>query len=768
MKKGKKLVSFLVNFYTISITIVFLATSCYLFVASSDLKKPELVKNPEIYASEIYDINGNVIQKVGKSQGQIKYEELPQSLLNAIVAIEDTTFFYHDGVDIHRVFGSIFHNIFSSNIQGASTITQQLARNLFLTSDKTFERKIKELLLSLSLESEYDKKEILEMYFNRVNFDPVYPGICYASSKFFNKKVQDLSLVESATLAGLVQSPSAIEPFKHPEKTNARKNLVISRMKNLNLISENEYILAINTHVEDILYQKNISEDTLPYQAYIDAVYEETYKLTGLDPYSDQLKIYTYMEPTAQIIADEIQNGNIVNFSDEIVQIGAALIKNESGQVAAIIGGRNYNGRRLFNRAYDKKVMPASTIKPVFEYLLAVEKLDYHRAKTLLDEETFYLNGTPLKNAGNNYVGKITFQDAFGYSKNTTAINALNELTKKYGENYLEDYLNNIGLMDEGPYTESYGLGGMTEGISLINLAASYRMIAKDGTYIKPSLISKICTHDGKILYENKNKESKIVNEETSNIIREMLLYNVDNGYNGLDQIKLNGIKVGGKTGTGQYPLSICKKYGFPINCDKDSLVVGFTEEYSLAVWSGFDKPEENKKSYFYKGDNRKKISKNIFKEMMKKLANKKSFAESNNLFHTNVVKFADDLYYPNDLIPKEYQMMTTLPNYKDIEIYPLPIEYSPQGVLFEYDDRYIIKMSNELINDEVYKKIYGNIGYHVSYNDKKFFTTENEIVIYKDENIDNIKIKIGYEELITSEKELVFDFQNYFDDFFI
>lgn len=389
MKKGKKLVSFLVNFYTISITIVFLATSCYLFVASSDLKKPELVKNPEIYASEIYDINGNVIQKVGKSQGQIKYEELPQSLLNAIVAIEDTTFFYHDGVDIHRVFGSIFHNIFSSNIQGASTITQQLARNLFLTSDKTFERKIKELLLSLSLESEYDKKEILEMYFNRVNFDPVYPGICYASSKFFNKKVQDLSLVESATLAGLVQSPSAIEPFKHPEKANARKNLVISRMKNLNLISENEYILAINTHVEDILYQKNISEDTLPYQAYIDAVYEETYKLTGLDPYSDQLKIYTYMEPTAQIIADEIQNGNIVNFSDEIVQIGAALIKNESGQVAAIIGGRNYNGRRLFNRAYDKKVMPASTIKPVFEYLLAVEKLDYHRAKTLLDEETF-------------------------------------------------------------------------------------------------------------------------------------------------------------------------------------------------------------------------------------------------------------------------------------------------------------------------------------------------------------------------------------------
>lgn len=154
--------------------------------------------------------------------------------------------------------------------------------------------------------------------------------------------------------------------------------------------------------------------------------------------------------------------------------------------------------------------MPASTIKPVFEYLLAVEKLDYHRAKTLLDEETFYLNGTPLKNAGNNYVGKITFQDAFGYSKNTTAINALNELTKKYGENYLEDYLNNIGLMDEGPYTESYGLGGMTEGISLINLAASYRMIAKDGTYIKPSLISKICTHDGKYYTKIKIKKVKL------------------------------------------------------------------------------------------------------------------------------------------------------------------------------------------------------------------------------------------------------------------
>ena len=190
----------------------------------NNLNNPDIVKNPEINYSKFYDKNGNLIKSLGDTKNSyIKYEDIPKTLIDALVSIEDLSFFEHDGFDVKRISSSLLNNLMGKNIEGASTITQQLSKNLFLTSEKTMTRKIDELLLSIKLENKYSKEEILEFYFNMVYFDPVVPGIVNACKKFFNKYPSVLTLSECATIVGLVKSPSNLNPLKYPDRADERK-----------------------------------------------------------------------------------------------------------------------------------------------------------------------------------------------------------------------------------------------------------------------------------------------------------------------------------------------------------------------------------------------------------------------------------------------------------------------------------------------------------------------------------------------------------------
>lgn len=757
--------------YCFLITSVFVSGGIYLLLEYQKLDDPELVKMPSTYASRIYDTNGDLIKKIGSDEGHVEYEDLPKCLLDAIVAIEDTSFYYHDGVDIHRVFGSIFHNLTSdSSLQGASTLTQQLARNLFLTSDQTLLRKVKELLLSFKLESTYEKEVILEFYFNNVHFDPVVPGISYASSKFFNKDVKELTLTEAATLVGLVKSPTAYQPFNHPEAANKRKNIVIREMYKNSFITKNECDHALAVSVESLLFHQKKSQEVLPYQAYLDVVYEECKRLTGLDPYSSSINVYTYMDPALQKSVDEIQSGTSIKFEDDLQQFGLALMENESGVIKAVGGGREYEGARLFNRAYDKKVGPASTIKPIFEYLLAAESLGYHRAKTLIDEETYYLSGESLKNAGNSYSGPLTLLDSIGYSKNTTAIQTLNSLTRMHGEDYLVNYLKEINMMDSGPYTESYGLGGMTEGVNLISLSAAYAMLANGGIYQEPALIESITDASGKVIYQHESKKKRVVSEEAAYIIYDILVQMVEGDYSALGRVKVKDIEIAAKTGTGPYDNSIIKRYSYPTYADRDSFVVGCTPDYSLAVWSGFDLPLENQKSYFGRNDTRRQITKTIFKTMIKKAANTKKTVEiPRNLFKTNVVKYVDQLYYANDLIPSSYTMSTYLKSYEDIEVYPLPTLVKPEVTIYEFENEFQLNFLPPGEEDSLYKRIYGELGHFVKVNDDEpVFVKDSRYTIFRDREIKSIEVFTGYRTLDKLYSDpVVFRFGNIFDSVF-
>jgi len=756
-KSRSKVFKFISSSLLLLITIFTAGIGIYLGISYQNLEDSKLIKRPDAKPSKIFDNNSYLVQSIGKDESSVTYDMLPNYLVSALTSIEDSSFFEHDGIDVKRIFSSLLHNISSSSVQGASTLTQQLAKNLFLSPERTLDRKIKEILLSFKLESEYDKKTILEFYFNNVYFDPVIPGISYAASKFFNKNVSDLTLSESALLAGLVKSPTLYEPFKHPENADKRKNIVLSAMLKNNVITNNEYLHASKIKCEDMLFQRKSSDISYPYQAYLDAVYQECKKLIGIDPYSSSIEIYTYLEPQIQSVVDSIQDESKFDFYDELQQFGCALIELKTGHVVAIGGGRDYSGKKLFNRGYDKKVNPASTIKPIFEYLLAVENLNYNKATTLLDEETTYLNGEHLSNATDHYSGKLPLLDALGYSKNTTAIDTLNQLTLKYGDSYLENYLRSINLMDNGKYTESYGLGGMEEGVSLVNLASSYQVIANDGIYNEPHFIKKIVNTDGKVLYEDKKVSKQIVSKEAAYIMKDMLQNLVDGGYSSLDQVSIPNVRVGAKTGTGQYPSNVIRKYHYPSSADRDSLVVGFSNDYSLAVWTGFDKPEENKKTYFFNGDRRKSLTKKIFKTVMETAA-KKNMANSipNSIFNTKVVKYADQLYYPNDIIPNEYTMFTNLKEYQNIETYPLPA-YDPIIVnVFEYEDSYEILINSTTIEDELYKRIFGDLGFFITYNDNTYFTTSTNYTIEKNIPLDQIEISEGYENLETNKGQSV------------
>lgn len=237
------------------------------------------------HSSRIYDRYSNEIEVLGQETSPVAYADIPEVLVDALLSVEDSEFFYHNGFNPKRILTSFVSNLFSNSVQGGSTLTQQLIKNTALSGEKTYSRKVKEAYLSFLLEKEYSKEEILELYFNKIYFEQSVPGIQYACRVFFNKSVGQINLVEAALLAGLVKSPSYYYPFSYPERCTERKNIVLKSMLDNRVIDEAQYRFASAVRVEDILYTKDDPDlSVYPYQAYLDLVYEEVRQLTGKRP----------------------------------------------------------------------------------------------------------------------------------------------------------------------------------------------------------------------------------------------------------------------------------------------------------------------------------------------------------------------------------------------------------------------------------------------------------------------------------------------------
>lgn len=756
MKVFKRISSVLISVFSIFTVTVIILTITYLFSRRSNLTNPDVVRTPDVKYSYFLDDHENVIKQLGSyEENYIEYEDIPKTLVDALLAIEDISFFSHDGYDLRRIIGSLYNNLKSTEVSGASTITQQLAKNLFLTPDKTIERKIDEVLLSMKLEEKFSKEEILEFYFNMVFFDPVENGITKASKKFFDKPVQALSITECATLVGLVKSPSLLNPLKYPNAAQERRNVVLAAMNRYGYLDAHEYAHALAVDLEESLASNKKEATTYDYQAYIDCCYQEVKRLTGIDPYVTPVLVDTYMDSNLQSYLDDISNSNKY-VTDPNQQIAMALLNNDNTRVVAISGGKDYAGEKLYNRAYDMKRGPASTMKPIFEYALAFELLNYNKATTLNDEYTTYPDSSVVHNAGGNYIGLLPLCEALGYSKNTTAIQTLIKLRNQYGEAFLEDYLKSINVMDDGPFTLAYGLGGMTYGVSPLNMAGAYAMLANNGAYKEPAFIKKITSlNDGKVLYLDNRETKQVLEETTTGMMTDLLTEIVDENFVGLKSAKPLGVQLAAKTGTTAYDHQTIKTYNYPSSVDRDLWLIGYTPDYTLSVWTGFDKPIKGETTYFYKGDKRRSLSKKLFLSVMD-FANVKGnkFKKVDGLQTVPLVKYADGNYLPNGYIPSSYVIDALVKERQVYEEYPLPVLPEAEPSIFIFDDHisFILKSLPEA--DKVYKRIYGDLGYHITiYQNNEviqeaFITGENYDFYHDYPDTLEYEVKVGYEKL--------------------
>lgn len=709
-----------------------IGATAYAFSAVSSLSAPEIQRVMEKKYSSIYDRSGRKIETLGENKKTyVEYEDLPPLLIEALLSVEDNEFFYHEGINYKRIFSSLFNNILTSTRQGGSTITQQLVKNLLLSNEQSLKRKIQEAYLATLLEQNMSKEQILEYYFNEIYFESSVPGIGYAAKRFFDKDVSHLNLPECALLVGLVKSPPQYNPYNHPDRAEERKNLVLQTMLDNNRITAEQYRSSVEKSVEELVLPKgmNYEEETYDFQAYLDIVYSEVEALTGYNPFTVAMEIDTYLDTSVQSFLDKIQKGEIFAFEDQEQQIASSVIDNETGGIIGVIGGRNYDGMMLYNRAYAMRRQPASTMKPIFTYALAAEYLNFNEY-TPVEDKAYTYPGTDItvQNADKNYLGTIPLVDAIGFSRNTSTLYTLEKVIGKIGQEACVNYLKSIGLMDEGPFTYPYAIGGMKYGISPTQLAGAYAMLARGGDYILPSTIASVrLVETGETIYRRNQNGTRVLSKESAYIMTSTLKKVMDANYYNIAYTRPENTIIAGKTGTNAYDDNVIARYGYPSYADRDVWFCGYSKNYTIACWTGFDEPKENQKTYFGKGDTRRLIAKDIFRSCLSRLElPQQPFDRPDSITEVPIVRGIPGNYLPNELVPSSMIVKASFKKGEEPKnTLPLP-QFEPLKdiSIIATDTTLNIDIPLELKEDDLYRYIFGKRVFMVTYEDESELKT--------------------------------------------
>lgn len=548
-----------------------------LFVYCKLTPKMDINKAQSYY---LYDNKGNLIFDDNDEWASL--DNISSNLINATIYTEDKYFYQHVGFDYLRISKAIVNNIITrSKSEGASTITQQYARNLFLNFDKTWKRKIDEALLAFELETHYSKNEILEGYLNTINYGGVF-GIENASKYYFNKSSKDLSLAEASMLAGIPQSPSNNNPLKNMDKAKKRQYVVLLCMKNNGVISDDELNEAYNTELVFENEKKDNEVKSLLY--YRDAVISE---LNGISQVPNSLietgglKIYTTLDILAQ---KELEKSFNTYMSDKDIEGAGVMIEPSTGDVLALIGGKNYNVSQ-FNRATNSRRQVGSTMKPLL-YYSALES-GFTSSSTFTSEQTtftFSNNKTySPKNYNDTYAnGPITMGAAIAYSDNIYAVKTHLFL----GEQSLVNMANRLGINEEIQPVASLALG--TEEINLIEMVSAYASFANLGYKVKGHFIDRIEDSKGNIIYKYKHDEELILNPSLVFILNEMLTYTYDKDF----------ISYNYPTVISLLP-KITNRYSIKTGTtNTDMWIMGYNKNVVLGIWTGFDDNRDIDSSY--------------------------------------------------------------------------------------------------------------------------------------------------------------------------
>lgn len=522
--------------------------------------------------SIIYDGQSDVVTRLHGVQDRtwVSISELQPSTVYAFISAEDARFFEHEGVDVIRIAGAIVADIKAgSYVQGASTISQQLIKLSHLTSEKTISRKAEEAALAYEMERQYSKEDILEMYLNYVYFGGGYYGIEAAAEGYFGVHASDLTLDQSAMLAGILKSPSGYAPHINYAASINRRNNILRLMRDYGYITDDEKKQA-SARRPTILHDKR--EEYSGY--YTDAVTKSAAALMGITV--DELirggyNIYSAMDSDIQHYCEEMfKNGEL--FPAEDSEVAIVVLEPSTGMVVAMVGGRSYTGGISFNRATDIRRQPGSVIKPVIAYAPAFEYLNYTAADMILDEETTFADYTP-SNYGNKYYGWVTVREAVTKSLNVPAVKTLSAV----GVGRAKDFAKRCGIeFDDKDDSLALALGGFTYGVSPLQIAGAYSCFASGGIYNTPTLIKKITDRNGLTVYEYRQDSRRVMSEANAYILTSMLKSVVTEGTG--HRLNTLDIPIAGKTGT----------VGLA-NGNRDAWMAGYTPEYTAVVWQGYD-----------------------------------------------------------------------------------------------------------------------------------------------------------------------------------
>lgn len=600
-----------IGLLTFFVVCVIAGGSLFAYYVSS---VPKLTENKlqSTNSSKIYDANGSLIADLGAEKREsASTDEIPTTLVNAITSIEDKRFFTHRGIDVYRIMGAAVNNLRRSSTQGGSTLDQQLIKLAYFstnTSDQTLKRKSQEIWLSLQMERQFTKQEILTFYINKVYMGNGYYGMKTAAKSYFGKDLSDLSVAQAALLAGIPQAPTQYDPYANPDAAKERRNTVLSEMYEDKNISKEEYEQAKATDVSDGLLPLTKKASYEPYlDNYIKQVIEQVSTDANADIYSAGLDVYTNLNPDIQKYIWNVYNTNdYVYYPNDSLQVASTIIDVTNGRVVAQLGSRHQDENIALgtNQAVQTDRDWGSAMKPITDYAPAIEKGIYTNTGTTVYDNPYNFPGssTPVYNWDRKYYGSISLTYALQQSRNVTAVKALQAVGLDYAQSFLKDLgIEYPEMFYSNAISSSTSSADPKYGASSEKMAAAYAAFANGGTYYKPSYIKSIKFEDGSTKsFDSKGVEA--MSPQTAYMMSSMLKQVMTGGT--ATEAYVPGTFNAGKTGTSNYGddeyYKVQKESGvYAYLMVPDESFVGYNTKYAMAIWTGY----KNRKTPLHDSD---------------------------------------------------------------------------------------------------------------------------------------------------------------------
>ena len=604
-KKKKVVNTILIIILSIGILVMLVGIVFMIYIAISANPKFDAEKLDSSEPTVLYDINGEEFAKLGSEmRDKVTYDELPEVLVDAIVATEDSRFFQHNGFDAPRFLRASIGQVFgNSDAGGASTLSMQVVKNSLTSSIATgidgVIRKFQDIYLSIfKLEKNYTKEQIIEFYVNNHNLGGNVYGVSQAARVYFNKDVGDLNLAEASIIAGMFQAPNTYRPTNEEniEAVTKRRDTVLYLMERHGYITEEEKELASSISIESLV-NYNESADTSgnsEYQGYIDTVVAEVEDKLGSDynPYTVSMQIYTNLDRDKQDGINRVMNGETYNWVNDVIQSGVTVLDSETGKILAVGAGRNKTGVNTLNFATSDNIkrQPGSTAKPLFDYGPLIE---YNNASTFgyndgndnykmfVDEPYSYSTGQEINNWDGSFMGNMTTRRALSLSRNIPALKAFQQVDNSK----IIEFVQKLGIepeIENGKIHEAHALGAFT-GVNSLDMAGAYAAFSNGGYYNEPYSVSRIVLNSTGEEYTHESEKTKAMEDSTAFMITSILDDTSITGGGAMDRVAM-------KTGTTNFDEATRERLGMADDAIRDSWVVGYTTKTVIAMWYGYEK----------------------------------------------------------------------------------------------------------------------------------------------------------------------------------